>query len=192
MTQAELMPLPHKPPPFGDVVKGAEISDDGLFRWTLTRCWAAGPYVCWIMLNPSKADHLVDDPTILRCMGFSRRWGYGGLKVVNVWPYRTSSPAELRRWIRATDGIELARISGENIRVVETVAVEAGLVMAAWGAAAGEDGDDLAACLEYEGVELNCLGVTNNGHPTHPLARGKHRVPDDALPQTWKAPEVYA
>jgi hypothetical protein len=32
----------------------------------------------WIMLNPSTADHEIDDPTILACIDFAKRNGCGG------------------------------------------------------------------------------------------------------------------
>jgi hypothetical protein len=35
--------------------------------------------IAFLMLNPSKADALRDDPTIQRCVGFATRWGGAGL-----------------------------------------------------------------------------------------------------------------
>lgn len=32
---------------------------------------------------------------------------------------------------------------------------------------------------------LHCLGTTMTGAPIHPLARGKHRVPDDVQRRPW-------
>jgi len=71
---------------------------DGQYRWTLERVWRAGPHVCWIMLNPSTADHLIDDPTILRCIHFTQLWGYGGFVVVNLYPFRSPNPAACKKW----------------------------------------------------------------------------------------------
>jgi protein gp37 len=35
--------------------------------------------------------------------------------------------------------------------------------------------------------EIHCLGETASGAPIHPMARGKHRVPDDRQPLLWRS-----
>jgi len=58
------------------------ISPCGKYRYLLERKWGIGlPCVTWIMLNPSTADAEKDDPTIRRCIGFSKAWGYGSLRL---------------------------------------------------------------------------------------------------------------
>ena len=44
--------------------KGAELSPDGVYRYTLTREWEDGRCVCWLMFNPSTADATLNDATI--------------------------------------------------------------------------------------------------------------------------------
>src|SRR5262249_32293760 len=79
------------------MLRGAVISGDGRYRYSLTRRWGRGPRALWIMLNPSRADREVDDPTIRRCIGFSGSWGYGAMEVVNLYALRTPEPRLLRR-----------------------------------------------------------------------------------------------
>jgi len=52
----------------------ADVSECGLFRYSLTREWfPALPPLGFVMLNPSTADAIADDPTIRRCVGFARQ-----------------------------------------------------------------------------------------------------------------------
>lgn len=65
----------------------------GRYRYSLRRRWdAAGARVAFVLLNPSTADGRRDDPTIRRCIGFAREWGFGGLEVVNLFAHRSNPP----------------------------------------------------------------------------------------------------
>ncbi|PHM62792.1 DUF1643 domain-containing protein [Xenorhabdus ishibashii] len=47
------------------------ISEDGLYRYDLWRVWdESKPNVMFIGLNPSTADHEINDNTITRCSTF--------------------------------------------------------------------------------------------------------------------------
>ena len=74
----------------------AIVSACGKYRYRLSRMWdSKKPCVLFIMLNPSTADHEKDDNTIRRCISFAKSWGYGGLYVGNLFPYRATKPEEL-------------------------------------------------------------------------------------------------
>jgi hypothetical protein len=53
-------------------------------------------YALFIGLNPSTADEKEDDPTIKRCINYSKKWGYGGLCMVNLFAFRATDPSDLK------------------------------------------------------------------------------------------------
>lgn len=76
----------------------ARFSQDGAYRWWLTRCWgSSGRTLLFLGLNPSRADGVRQDPTLRRLIGFARAWGYDALVVVNLFARVSPSPAELSR-----------------------------------------------------------------------------------------------
>lgn len=111
----------------------ADISPCGKFRYSLTRTWEIGlPVVTFVMLNPSVANAEIDDPTIRRCMGFARSWGFGGIVVKNLYPYRATKPMDLFLAMKVMDVTGGSR-GDQELRNLE------GLVIAAWGAHATEE-----------------------------------------------------
>ncbi len=61
--------------------RGAQLSDCGAYRYRLWREWDTScPTLAFLMLNPSTADHRVDDPTITRCLTAQSRTTLDGLK----------------------------------------------------------------------------------------------------------------
>lgn len=153
--------------------KDAYISECGLYRYVLTRVWdETYPYMVFIMLNPSTADALEDDPTIRRCVAFAKREGYGGIKVVNLCAYRTPSPKAL------TDAYKAGTPIGgmENLQsIIDAISDPLAKVVCAWGANEIVDKVLLHSKLaltflaEEYGKTLWCLGTTKDGHPKHPL-----------------------
>lgn len=114
------------------------------------------------MLNPSTADATQDDPTIRRCIGFARDWGYGSLKVVNLFAFRATDPSILEG---AADPI-----GPENDRHLVETCQQADLVVAAWGnygRLLGRDRQVVALLASHS--EIMCLGSTKCGNPRHPL-----------------------
>lgn len=132
------------------------------YRYLLTRRWAPGPVMTWVMLNPSRADDVSDDATIRRCVAFARAAGCSAITVTNLYAWRARDPRELRQvvdpvgpdndaWIRAAAG-----------------ATAGGPVVAAWGARA--ELSRVQAVLELlAACSLQCLGTTAGGQPRHPL-----------------------
>lgn len=145
---------------------------DGPFRYSLGRLWrAGGPIAVFVMLNPSTADAAADDPTVRRCVTWTRRWDCGGLIVVNLFAFRSTYPADIHRGIR--DGIDV--VGPRNDHFIRAAARAAGgPVVAAWGAHGGRYPHRVARVLScLDGALLWALGTTKAGDPVHPLARMK-------------------
>lgn len=143
------------------VKRSAEISECGQYRWWLRRSWdGSGRVACFIMLNPSTADALQDDPTIRRCVDFAKRWDCSALSVRNLYPFRATDPKDLK-----AAGYPDGGGRGETeIRAART----AHLIICAWGTKA--QSSRVSRVLELlDGHDLYCLGTTKGGHPRHPL-----------------------
>ena len=144
--------------------KTAQISGCGRYRYRLERFWSDAPALPFVMLNPSTADAMLDDPTIRRCMGFARREGAGGIIVANVYAFRATDPAAL--WRQADPhGPENDAALTEVARWAAQVNVP---VVCAWGVHGGGSNRHIALMLDA-GARLVCLGKTKGGHPHHPL-----------------------
>jgi hypothetical protein len=139
------------------------------YRYLLERTWTADPRsgrVLWVMLNPSTADDRDDDPTIRRCAGFSIRQGASGLSVVNLYALRCTDPRGLRRHpdpVGPENGSQMAES-------LAAAAAGGWLVVCAWGARAeAERAGEVLAAVRAAGLVPLTLGLTNQGHPRHPL-----------------------
>lgn len=164
----------------------ALLSEDGLYRYWLSRRWARNGMgmATFVMLNPSTADASLDDPTIRRCIGFARRWGLDGIAVVNLYALRSTDPKGL--WA-AADPVGPDNDEWLGVHAILAKA-NATPVVAAWGANAHPDRvAHVAALFASFGVPLHSLGVTKAGQPRHPLY-----LRADASLAPWQAPTTEA
>ncbi len=145
---------------------------EGAYRYSLSRCWnlhRETPRVCFIMLNPSTADALNDDPTITRCLDFAVRWGCRSLEVVNLFAHRATNPKELAR--------QVDPVGHRNDEYIMAAIKRANLIVAAWGASGGKllapRVVEVKKLLRKGGKLVHCLGETGDGHPRHPLMLAK-------------------
>jgi len=143
----------------------AVISPCGKFRYRLTRQWGEGAALPFVMLNPSTADAEQDDPTIRKCVGFAKRMGYDGIEVVNLYAYRATKPADLKKagYPRGP----------ENDRHIEAALVEshANSVICAWGVNARglSRPTEVLEIIRRTGMRPTALKLTDDGIPCHPL-----------------------
>lgn len=137
------------------------------YRYTLFRdLGMQGPQLTVVMLNPSTADAVKDDPTIRRVIGFAKSIGSGSLCVLNLFAIRATDPREM---LGATDPV--GPENDEHLaRALQQAKDERRFVLAAWGAHGGHLSRDFRVMHKLvDGVEWRCLGRTHQGHPKHPL-----------------------
>lgn len=158
--------------PMVPMVRTASFSRDRRYRYRLDRRWADGPRVTWIMLNPSTADAQTDDPTIRRCIDFSRRWDFGEMTVVNLYSWRATRPDALSD---AQDPV-----GPRTNRVLRKAIAGADALIVAWGNVPTEFHHRADEVRETLPAGVSCLGLTTLGHPRHPLY-----VPASVSPQRF-------
>ncbi len=153
------------------MLKGATLDPTGQYRYTLWRVWdSEAPRVAFVMLNPSTADASVDDPTIRRCIGFARTWGYGSLEVVNLFAYRATSPQILRAAADPVGPDNEAHLLATRQKVTP--------IILAWGNQGTFLGRNQTVLEQLVNIEnVYCLGLTAGGHPCHPLYLQAHTKP---------------
>ena len=148
----------------GDAPSSAVYSDCENYRYSLTRQWdATGKRAGFVMLNPSTATEVQNDPTIERCEQRARRLGYGGFVITNIFAWRATDPKNMRA---AVDPV------GPHNDAALVQAIDwADDVIAAWGAHGSHLGRGavVAALLHSRAANLFHLGLTKAGEPRHPL-----------------------
>lgn len=171
--------------------QGAEFSDCFLYRYRLWREWdPKKPMIAFVMLNPSVANAVKLDPTVRRCIGFARSWGFGRLEIVNAFAWVATDPNGLRdaqpdyelgyfgtgilgqpHVLKKTFLPQMDPIGPFNDATIKDVCARADQVIVAWSCWV-EDLNRLDSLLEilapYRGKTYS-LGYTADGTPRHPL-----------------------
>lgn len=150
--------------------KGATLSECGRYRYELYRIWNDNlPFALVVMLNPSTANVNTDDNTINKLRYLLKAAGYGGFYVANLFTYRTSDPAAMKRAERplAECSDIFAQILRRDYYIVKNMPICRDVVYA-WG----NDGkymNQSKYIITAIQAEPLCFGVTMLGEPTHPL-----------------------
>ncbi|MBY5933209.1 DUF1643 domain-containing protein [Tateyamaria omphalii] len=159
----------------GDAPSTAIYSDCERYRYSLTRVWDdSGRRVNFVMLNPSTATEIQNDPTVERCERRARTLGYGSFAVTNIFAWRDTDPRAMRA---AQDPI-----GPDNDAAIHERAQWANDVIAAWGTHGEHMERGPAVATLLQGVErpLFHLGLSKAGHPKHPLY-----LPYAQQPEPW-------
>lgn len=148
--------------------KGADFSKCGKYRYALWRIWdESKPNVMFVGLNPSTANTETDDPTIRRVIQIAKGWGFGGVFMVNCFPYVSTDPTQL---------VLEEGVHGDlNRHIIMLVAQRCERIVFAWGAfkVAQERGKILAERFPH----AVALKINADGSPKHPLYCRADTVP---------------
>ncbi|CAM5220920.1 hypothetical protein UACE39S_00971 [Ureibacillus acetophenoni] len=137
------------------------------YRYSLSRVWDSNKEkVVFILLNPSIADERKDDPTLLRCIDYAKRWSnekYGSLEIVNLFAYRSTDKSNLK--------LVNDPVGKDNDQYIINAVKDASLVVVAWG----ENGTyknrdkEVLKLLTEHNINPYCLEILSEGQPKHPL-----------------------
>lgn len=171
----------------------AVLSDDGRYRYWLER---EVPYfeqgfpmtMGVVMINPSTADHTLDDATIRRVRGFASQYGVARVVVANLFAYRTPSVKELK-WVASGFTNDDDIVGPDNLFYINKLFEECkgGRVVAAFGGynkIPDEGWDQLTVLVDLakkHEADLWCWGHNKDGSPKHPLY-----LPKDAKMEKWR------
>lgn len=158
-------------------VSVVRYSDCERYRYDLTRTWEPlGPKVLFIMLNPSTATERANDSTVARVEQRAQAMGFGAYRVCNLFAWRATRPELLL----AAE----APVGPENDEVLIEACQWADQLICAWGNHGGFDGRGAAveALVRRTARPLFHFGLTQQGHPKHPLY-----LPYSTLPVEWRA-----
>lgn len=153
---------------------GAIFSEDRRWRYALWRYWDQDVAPLMVIgLNPSTADEVSDDPTVRRCLGYARDWGFGGLRMLNAFAWRATDPQRMFERFNQMAPSVLAAANAQNDEYILAAAVrtiqEGGPVLAAWGNHARWHGRNLELRNLLDGLGIACFGLTGAFEPKHPL-----------------------
>ena len=143
---------------------GAKFSDCKRYRYRLWRYWnRTKPALCFLMLNPSTADDLSNDPTVERCQRRAQSMGFGGLEVANIFAFRSTDP-----WLLYSIADP---VGPGNDQAILDACADAGMVICGWGdhGKLNGRGDAVRNLLSKAGITTHALKQNSSGEPKHPL-----------------------
>lgn len=110
--------------PASAIESGAKFSECRKYRFVLYRIWdKSKPFIMFVGLNPSTANETKDDATIRRVKSMAASWGYGGVYMMNCFPFISTNPDDLK----VCDKLE------ENDLWLKTISFKCKEIVFAWG-----------------------------------------------------------
>lgn len=156
----------------------AVFSDCENYRYALQKIWnPVGQLLIFIMLNPSTATELVNDPTIERCERRARQWGFAGIQILNLFAFRATLPENMKK---QSDPVG-PRNDAFIIEAIESAKDGKCKIVCGWGTHGVHLSRDKEIYLMFNraGLDPSALKWTKDGHPQHPLYVSYNEMPKD-------------
>ena len=134
------------------------------YRYCLSRTWSKkNQNLLYIMLNPSEATEVKNDPTVQRCQNRAVSMNFSALRVCNLFALRSKDPKLL--------SVHDQPVGGFNDYLVADSIKWATQIICAWGAKGCLLNRDKAiiSTLKLVRKPIYNLGLTKLGQPRHPL-----------------------
>ena len=168
----------------GDAKSWATYSACERYRFALNRVWnAEGRRLLFIMLNPSTATEVMNDPSVERCERRARALGYGALRVCNLFGWRSTDPRELKT-VADPVGIGNDEAITKGCRWAE-------MIICAWGTHGVHASRDIEVGKilrkNARADAIHHLGLSKAGLPRHPLY-----IAYAKQPEPWPVPACRA
>jgi len=177
--------------PLAPDVRGFAVfgGQDDCYRYMLERRWREGGLAAlFVMMNPSRADPMVDDQTIKGVTRKVRSWerrgiphAFGRLYIANTFAYRCKDQARLA---------EVADpIGPENDAWILKLAAESDIIVFGYGKpkipALRDRGPAVGRMLVEHGFQekMHAMEILPDGTPRHPLY-----IKDAKQPEIWLPP----
>ena len=146
------------------------------YRYWLRRDWDLDrDAICFLMLNPSTADEVDNDPTIERCQRRAITMGYGSMIIVNLFPFRMTDSTQLN-----TIGDLLGDASEADNYILRAVQ-ETSITVCGWGKhpLAATRGQNVLLMLKNANLrhKVKCLQLNADKSPQHPLYIAYTKLP---------------
>lgn len=146
------------------IKSSADFSDCAQYRYNLKRKFSEGcRTINFIMLNPSTANELVNDPTIAKCENRTIKLGFNKLVITNLFAFRATNPNDM---MLVDDPI-----GEKNDTYILEHAKLSEVVVCAWGNH-GEyryRSQEVVTMLKKHNIKLYALKLNSSGEPAHPL-----------------------
>ena len=154
---------------FPDDGEGAAVvSECGKYRYMLTRqIQPTGETLLASLLNPSTADHKIDDTTVGKLCGFATRLGFARLLLVNLFAYRATSPNKL---YIVTDPVGPFN-DDAIVRAIQIAGKNVDNILVGWGTNGNfmGRGGKVVKLIKSKNRQLYALGINRDDTPKHPL-----------------------